>query len=45
MLAKYSRTNLATSLANYEEDTVDGDSFASQSRFNAYAAGEHLLAE
>ena len=28
---------LATSLANYEEDSLDGDSFVSQSRFDAYA--------
>ena len=25
------------SLANYEEDSLDGDSFVSQSRFDAYA--------
>ena len=28
---------LATLLANYEEDSLDGDSFVSQSRFDAYA--------
>ena len=28
---------LATSLANYEEDSLDGDSFVSQSRSDAYA--------
>ena len=29
---------LATLLANYEEDSLDGDSFVSQSRFDAYAS-------
>ena len=28
---------LATSLANYEEDSLDGNSFVSQSRFDTYA--------
>ena len=28
---------LATQLANYEDDSLDGDSFVSQSRFDAYA--------
>ena len=28
---------LATSLAHYEEDSLDGDSSVSQSRFDAYA--------
>ena len=28
---------LATSLANFEDDSLDGDSFPSQSRFDAYA--------
>ena len=29
--------SFATLLANYEEDSLDGDSFVSQSRFEAYA--------
>ena len=29
---------LAISLANYEEDSLDGDSFVSQSKFDAYAS-------
>ena len=32
---------LTTSLANYEEDSVDGDSFASQSKFVTCAAQVH----
>ena len=30
-------TILATSLANFEDDSLDGDSIFSQSRFDAYA--------
>ena len=36
---------LATSLANYEEDSLDGNSFVSQSRFDTYvdiALATHL---
>ena len=31
---------LATLLAKYEEDSLDGDSFVSRSRFDAYAIPE-----